>query len=173
MTDGAPQGPPFECGGVDAEDIAAIAQLAENALANGNPVYTFVVGLRNVDLEFADAVAAAGGTDESFPIAGNNPAAALQDALDTIRLKAQSCSYDLPAAVIDGEIGVGYVNVEITVNGDTSVIPRNDACDGAGWHYDDPADPTEIILCPESCELLRSDATGRLDVALGCATVVN
>lgn len=173
MTDGAPQGPPFECSGVDAEDIAAIAQLAENALANANPVYTFVVGLRNVDLDFANAVAEAGGTEEAFPIAGNDPAASLQEALDTIRAKALPCTYEIPADVLVGSVEITQVNVAITVGGATETIPRNDDCDGPGWYYDDPADPEKILLCPESCESLRSDPAGLLEVVLGCETIVN
>lgn len=173
LTDGAPAGEPSVCGGADAHDVATIAQLAANALANDNPVYTFVVGLRNVDLAFANAVAAAGGTEEAFPIAGNNPAAALGAALDTIRAKALSCTYEIPADVLEGAITISEVNVELTVGGGTTTIPRNDGCDGPGWTYDDPSDPTQIILCPESCEALRSDPESRLDVVLGCQTIVN
>jgi len=135
--------------------------------------HAVVVGLRNVDLAFADAIAAAGGTEESFAIAGNDPGAALTDALDTIRAKALPCSYAMPDDVLGGAIQITQVNVEITVGGGTETIPRNDACDGAGWRYDDPSDPSEIILCPESCEALRSDPEGRLDIVLGCTTIVN
>lgn len=173
LTDGAPAGEPTTCGGADAHDIATIAQLAANAYANDNPVYTFVVGLVNVDLDFANAVAEAGGTEEAFPIAGNNPGAALTEALDTIRAKALPCSYEIPEDVFDGVVTIGEVNVEITVGGATETIPRNDDCDGPGWHYDDPSDPGEILLCPASCEALRSDAEGALDIVLGCATIVN
>lgn len=173
LTDGAPAGEPTVCGGADAHDVATIAQLASNALANDNPVYTFVVGLRNVDLDFANAVAAAGGTDEAFPIAGNNPSAALTAALDTIRSKALSCTYEIPDDVLEGSITISEVNVDLTVGGGTTTIPRNDACDGPGWHYDDPSDPSQIILCPESCEALRSDPESRLEVVLGCETIIN
>ncbi len=175
VTDGAPQGPAASCSGVDPESTAAIAQLAENALDRANPVYTFVVGLQGVTLDFADAVAAAGGTDQAFPIAGDNPALAFNDALDTIRSKALPCSYEIPDDLSNPDSGVtiDQVNVEITVGGDESTIPRNDACDGAGWYYDDPAEPTEILLCPESCAELRSDPVGRLDIVLGCSTILN
>jgi hypothetical protein len=173
LTDGAPAGEPSTCGGADAHDVPTIAQLAANALANDNPVYTFVVGLRNVDLAFANAIADAGGTDEAFPIAGNDPSAALADALDTIRSKALSCSYVIPDDVLEGAITITEVNVELTVGGGTSTIPRNDDCDGPGWRYDDPSDPSEIVLCPESCDSLRSDPESRLEIVLGCATIVN
>jgi len=175
MTDGAPQGPATLCSGVDPESTEAIAQLAANAFDRDNPVFTFVVGLQNVDLDFADAVADAGGTGEAFPIFGDNPAASLQEALDAIRSQALPCSYELPSELTDPDdaVSINEVNVEITVEGDVSTIPRNDDCDGAGWRYDDPDSPSEILLCPASCEDLRSDPVGRLEIVLGCETIVN
>lgn len=175
VTDGEPQGPASQCSGVDPESFEAIADLAANALHRANPVYTFVVGLRGVELDFANAVAEAGGTDQAFAIVGDNPAAALSDALDTIRAKALPCSYELPSDLADPQSGVTIdeVNVEITVDGDENNIPRNDDCDGAGWYYDDPSVPTEILLCPDSCDDLRSDPVSELNIVLGCSTIIN
>ena len=93
--------------------------------------------------------------------------------LDTIRAKALPCSYEIPEDVLDGDVQITEVNVAITVGGATETIPRNDDCDGPGWRYDDPSDPSEIVLCPESCEALRSDPEGLLEIVLGCATIVN
>lgn len=42
-----------------------------------------------------------------------------------------------------------------------------DRCaDKAGWHYDDNAKPSTIVLCPAACELVRGG--GSIKVALGC-----
>ena len=43
----------------------------------------------------------------------------------------------------------------------------SDRCaDKAGWHFDDNAKPTTIMLCPAACERVRSG--GSIKVALGC-----
>lgn len=41
---------------------------------------------------------------------------------------------------------------------------------GGGWYYDDPVAPTQILLCPTTCEPISADPTGRIDIALGCET---
>lgn len=51
-----------------------------------------------------------------------------------------------------------------------------DNCDATtgGWHYDDEATPTSIILCPASCALAREQVTGPgtgVDVRFGCDSV--
>lgn len=51
------------------------------------------------------------------------------------------------------------------------------ACGPAGgWYYDNDAAPTQVLLCPASCDSLnRASApaeTGRIEVLFGCATIV-
>ena len=48
----------------------------------------------------------------------------------------------------------------------------NCPANGNGWYYDNPAAPTQIILCPASCTLVEGDMTGEVDVTLGCSTVI-
>ena len=43
---------------------------------------------------------------------------------------------------------------------------------GDGWYYDNPAAPTQIILCPSTCTAVEGDMTGEVDVTLGCTTVI-
>lgn len=56
--------------------------------------------------------------------------------------------------------------------GAPTVVPRSDTCAAdVGWHYDDAADPTEVRLCPATCdEITRS--LGRIDVEFGCETLL-
>ena len=44
-------------------------------------------------------------------------------------------------------------------------------CAGQGWYYDDPANPTAIIVCPATCSTLTS-LGGEVDVAFGCGTII-
>ena len=49
-----------------------------------------------------------------------------------------------------------------------------DACgtNGKGWYYDDPDAPKTINLCPSSCEQVQNDPNAKLEIVLGCDTVV-
>ena len=51
------------------------------------------------------------------------------------------------------------------------------ACGPAGgWYYDNDAAPTQVLLCPASCDFAQSSVgpgkTGRIEVLFGCATIV-
>ena len=61
--------------------------------------------------------------------------------------------------------------------GGTETIPNVgtfDRCTMDGWYYegDDPMNPERIVLCPNTCRRLESDVEGRVDIALGCATLL-
>jgi len=45
---------------------------------------------------------------------------------------------------------------------DFSACSRNP---NGGWYYDNPAAPTQILVCPCTCSRFEA---GRVDVALGC-----
>jgi hypothetical protein len=45
---------------------------------------------------------------------------------------------------------------------------RNDK----GWHYDNMEEPTRIIVCPQTCEVVRAAEQARIDILLGCESVV-
>lgn len=40
-----------------------------------------------------------------------------------------------------------------------------------GWHYDDEDAPTKVMVCPQTCDTLKADLTGKVDVLFGCDTV--
>lgn len=42
---------------------------------------------------------------------------------------------------------------------------------GYGWHYDDPVAPTEIVMCPESCERFQALTNATIDIEFGCDTI--
>ncbi|MCC6527357.1 MAG: VWA domain-containing protein [Polyangiaceae bacterium] len=172
VTDGQPQGPAPTCGGVNPEDPLVIADLAAIGLAQG--VATYVVGLPGVDQSFANTVAAAGGTETAILISAANVQAEFQQALWLIAGDAVPCEYDLPAQVISGEMSLGLVNIEVTPGngGDPYLVPQNPACNGAGWTYDDPVDPTSIVLCPATCTAIKADMDVTVKVVLGCATII-
>ncbi len=67
------------------------------------------------------------------------------------------------------------VNVIVRGSSGPTYLPRRPdatSCDArGGFYYDDPAAPTEVLLCPASCDFVRAqvgpEGTG-VDVQLGC-----
>ena len=93
--------------------------------------------------------------------------------------QALPCVYEIPAPPDGEELDPLKVNVEYTPGGGGPVetIPNVgmfSRCTGEGWYYEgeDPANPERIVLCPNTCRRLELDTTGRVDVALGCATLL-
>lgn len=173
VTDGAPEGPASTCGGVDPEAGQSIADLAAAGAAHNPSVRTFVVGLPGVDQSVANLVAAAGGTEEAVLVGSTNVAEAFQNALALVRGSALPCSYELPQEVLDGEVGLGFVNITVTPDGgEPETLPFDPDCKSGGWHYDVPQSPTAIELCAATCQRIRTDPGIGIRVLLGCATFV-
>ena len=45
---------------------------------------------------------------------------------------------------------------------------------GDAWYYDNAANPaqaTQVIACPSTCNSTLHDSTGEVDVAFGCDTI--
>lgn len=173
ITDGLPQGPAPLCGGVDPEDPAVIAGLAATGAAYDPPVFTYVIGLPGVDQSFANQVAAAGGSGSAILVGATNVAAEFQAALAKATGEALPCEYEVPSEVEGGQISFSSVNVLVTVDGGaTMTLPQSADCSGAGWHYDDPASPTAIVLCPATCSAVKQASSAKIQILLGCQTVI-
>ncbi len=87
------------------------------------------------------------------------------------------CALEIPDPSNGESLDPNKVNVLYTPSGEDSItIPRVDslaACgDGDGWYYDDPAAPTQIIVCPDTCETFTASEDGQVDLQFGCETVV-
>lgn len=172
VTDGKPQGPATTCNGVNPEDTNVIANLAKTGADYTPPVATYVIGLPGVDQAFANAVAAAGGTDSAILIGNVNVEESFKQALDKVRGDALPCDYEIPETVTGGQFEVTEVNVVLTYSGkDPTFLPQVKSC-GDGWHYDDPAAPKRIVLCPATCDKLHADFGAKIEIALGCDTII-
>ncbi len=171
VTDGQPQGPAAMCGGVDPEDPQAIADLAAAGVQYG--VRTFVIGLPGVDQAIANQIAAAGGTDAAILVGANDVKTQFQAALAKVRGEALPCEYLLPDEVAGGTVDKGLVNVLYTkTGGEPAIVPYDPTCAGEGWRYDDASNPTRILLCKTTCGEVRSDATAKIQILLGCKTEI-
>ena len=174
VTDGEPTGPAPTCGGVNPEDPAEIGKLAQAGVGSSPSVRTFVIGFPGVSSQIANQIAAAGGTQQAFIVAGTNIQQDFQNALDQVRGNALPCDYTLPDKLADKSFAYDKVNVIYTKLGAPTgeTIPQSAGCAGDGWEYDNPKDPTRIILCGGTCARIKADGGGSVQVLLGCDTVV-
>jgi hypothetical protein len=134
-------------------------------------VRTFVIGLA---AEFnLDSIARSGGTHQAYRVDEGDPAGSFLAALRNVSNSKLACSYEIPDPPV-GTMKIDYEEVQVTyTSADESVeeVPRISdfsACSrnpNGGWYYDNPAEPTQILVCPCTCSRFEA---GRVDVALGC-----
>jgi hypothetical protein len=88
-----------------------------------------------------------------------------------------SCQFDIPTPPEGMALDPDLVNVELGDGNNLEVIPRvDDIVDCMnhpdGWYYDDPLEPSEIRLCPQTCESAQGYEQGTINVQFGCDTYV-
>lgn len=173
VTDGVPQGPAATCQGVDPTLTSEIAKLAATGLAFNPPVSTYVIGLPGVDQAFANAVAQAGGSTSAILVSNTNVQKEFQDALAKVRGQALPCEYEIPEKVQKGEIAYNLVNVALTPGGGSlqKLLQTQDCNAGGDWYYTSTT-PKKIVLCPSTCAKVKQDYLAKIEVQLGCATLV-
>jgi hypothetical protein len=86
------------------------------------------------------------------------------------------CTFDIPEPPIGQTLDPTLVNFVYTPTGGAPITIPNvgsmASCSGDGWYYDDPVNPTQILVCPALCTTLENDATGSVSVEFGCETIV-
>lgn len=163
----ATDGDPNDCSST-AENVAAAA-----ATVNGD-IATYVIGV-GPDTTKLDTIAQGGGTKKAIMIATANPAqvsADLRAAVGQIKAEQLGCNYPLPAPPAGQSLDVNAVNVDYTpANGKAQTLAYSADCSNPkGWHYDNAAAPTEVVMCQTSCDTLKADTTGgKIDIVFGCA----
>jgi hypothetical protein len=168
LTDGLPQG----CS--DDSDITPASNDAAAAFAASPSIPTYVIGVGDLKTNL-DTLAAAGGTSSSYILTDTNTATTnteLIAALASIRGKTASCDFALPAPPTGQTLNIDAVNVQYTpTSGAPETLTYNKDCTGGdGWHYDDASAPTQIDLCANTCNTVKTQATGKVSIAFGCAT---
>jgi hypothetical protein len=171
----ATDGQPSSC---TKKDIKQISDLAA-AGTNGAPkILTYVIGVGK-ELANLNGIAQAGGTGQAFLVdSKQNTADQFLQAMNEIRGAALSCSYLIPQPPAGEKIDYNAINVRYTPDGGMpTIIPQVKSkaeCppNGLAWFYDEPAAPKQIILCDASCGTISQDVKAKLDILVGCATVV-
>jgi hypothetical protein len=93
-----------------------------------------------------------------------------------IQKTPMSCHFDIPSPPMGMNLDHNLINVELDDGGKLEDIPRVEGLSDCmnnpeGWYYDDFGDPTQIYLCPQSCEKVQGYGTGAVNVKFGCETL--
>ena len=160
--------------------LANATQIAMSAYTSNPQVSTFVIGVGS-ETSTLQQIATAGGGQAIFVDTSTDIQGAFLDALTSIRGNALSCQFPIPN-VSDGGTSLDFdaVNVLYTpapnAQPDSLVnvgdITKCASAPANGWYYDDPLNPTEVVLCQDACAKAVSGTTGRIDVVFGCKTIV-
>jgi hypothetical protein len=170
---------------------ANIQQIAATAFSATPSIRTFVIGV-GAAVTGADAgrfnpganarqllngIASSGGTMQAFMVDDADVNRQFVEALNKIRGTALQCAYTLPDSM-GRMIDIKKVNVRYTPGGSTTseVIPKvaneADCAMRDGWYYDNEAAPTRIIVCPATCDRFSRDTKGKVEIEVGCATII-
>jgi exosome complex RNA-binding protein Csl4 len=152
---------------------STVQAVADAAKAVNGTIPTYVIGVGK-SLQNLDAIAAGGGTGKAVIVDTASPAQIATDfqkALGQVKAQALSCEFSLPAAPAGQSLDTGKVNVSFTPAGGTqSTLTYDSGCaNGQGWHYDNAAAPSKIILCASSCDAVKADKNAKIDILFGCA----
>lgn len=164
----ATDGEPNNCANNTVSAAAAIAQEGYNQTPS---IRTFVIGMGS--LATLDTIAKAGGTDKAILVSTGNAGQEFLAALDKIR-GAVACQYQVPQ---DGKSDPTKVNVLFTPDGATDgelILGKGSLADcqgNKGWYYDNPSNPSQILLCPAACDMVKN-VKGKVEIVFGCKTQV-
>lgn len=100
----------------------------------------------------------------------------LDPMIDRIRGTALACEYDIPVPPMGFVFEPGKVNVDYDEGDGLEVIgnvPSADACVDVtgGWYYDDPIDPDQIVMCPQTCTRFEALQEASIEIRFGCSTI--
>ncbi|WP_437650389.1 vWA domain-containing protein [Sorangium sp. So ce362] len=177
VTDGYPEG----CR--QGNTLQDVVSNVEAALSNN--ISTFVIGVDSPQgagappsLTNLHEIAAAGGTGEASMLNTGDPTqttAAFKTAIEKIRGAAVSCTIPIPPPPDGRTFDKQKVNVTYTsaATNTPTTLSYDQACSVTGtWRYDDPANPTAIILCDDTCAVVQADVEVSLGVDFTCEDVL-
>jgi len=149
--------------------------IAARAGAFGIPCTRGYIPAASVGDEYFAAAAATGGLD--FSICTNDWSGLFHTLAETVAVTEElPCAFELPEPPPGMVFDPMQVNVEHTPEGGVpTVLPfagEAGACGSTNaWYYDSFDSPSQIILCPTACTTVTS-GPGRVEIQLGCATVI-
>ncbi len=125
-------------------------------------------------LSYRDLADATGGVAADLCAQDFSPVFA-QFAQSVIAHSDLSCEWLIPPPPTGQVLDPNLINVQFFSAGNSSyfgyVSNPNDCrtLDNA-WYYDDPSAPTRVLVCPKTCERIRSAPAPSISVGFGCKT---
>ena len=98
-------------------------------------------------------------------------------AQSVLESKALDCSWPIGEPPEGQVFASDLVNVEYTPGGSDDTQPiyhvdtAGDCGSQGGWYYDDNLSPQSIHVCPTTCDAIKADLEGKIDILFGCHTV--
>lgn len=172
-TDGLPDS--LKCGESN-KDIPVVVDIAKAGFQGTPSIPTYVIAV-GPNLTALNDVAAGGGTKSAYLVSDSGAQKQFLDAMNDIREGAAlPCEYAIPEPE-KGVLDYDKVNVLFTPHGGSASaigqVPSSAACGSErGWYYDHPTSPTKIHLCPATCSEFNLGQGGKVEVQLGCKTIV-
>ncbi len=127
----------------------------------------------------ASAMYTQSGLDPAVPChidltTGTFNADTLTAAIAKIRGQALGCIYELPEPPQGETIDPGKVNVDLTVDGTSNALPKradpaNPCTDSGCWDYTDDG---KVELIGKACEDVTNAVNGKVDIIVGCDTII-
>lgn len=165
--------------GTPGNSLENVIAASSKAATTSPRIPTFVIGVGS-ELQALDQIAQAGGTTKAFQVDTNHDTeGAFLKALNEIRGNALTCDLPIPlpdqstpdfnqvAVVFKPEQGAPQLFTRVAdAAGCQSAL-------GTGWHFDDAASPTRIVLCDGVCQAITSSTSGQLEIVVGCRSVPN
>ena len=191
VTDGKPE---FAAG--CSENSDTLANIAAAAHTSG--VTTFAVGLKGADFGLLDKIAKQGGAPDcdanasAYACDVSSGADKLAGALTAIRDSvvttvvhtetvthieetALPCEWEIPSPPDGQSFDRDKVNIRFSApQVDTTFlrVASSGACRENGWHFDDAGAPKRLVACPQTCDRIKATPEAKIDVLLGCATLL-
>jgi hypothetical protein len=164
----ATDGEPNDC----SSTVSGVGDIANAGVKDDIKTYVIGVGPSTGNL---DSIATKGGTTAAIMIPTNDPTQVSGDIINALGGIASSllgCTYQLPTPPAGQTLDITKVNVNYTpASGAAQTLAYSADCSNkGGWHYDNTASPTQILLCDDMCNTAKTAAGAKLDVIFGCKT---
>lgn len=182
-------GEPTEC----EEDAEVLKGIIQDHFEDTG-IRTFIIGMLGATDSVLETIASGGGTalhEESCGFVdppcyhwnvGLGAGSALADALQAIVARALPFSCRLSLGELTAPEGEAFdfdrINVSVQHDETAELIPQVSdiaSCpsNGPAWYYDDPEEPTAVLLCPLACDDLNaSEGDPKIRVVVGCRDTV-
>jgi hypothetical protein len=146
-------------------------------------VRSYVIGVANPRIEDAPdsvsdlhEIARAGQTDSAYLVDTGSPDATVQAfaaAVQSIREASASCAVAIPEPAGGQAFDRQKVAVSYRSRGAQVELGYDASCMRArSWRYDDPEAPTQIELCPSSCDEVKADPEADLEILFACDDLI-